>query len=126
MSGEQSGEFGVLRSYNGGPANDWHHGHDISADAGAPIVAPARGRVVFATELPVHGLGVILDHGAGVYSGYWHMSQIDARVGDLVQPGAVLGLVGETGVVTGPHLHWEVIVQGRDVDPVQWTELSFR
>ena len=126
VSGEQSGDFGVLRSYNGGPASDWHHGHDIDADAGAPIVAPAPGRVVFATELTVHGLGVILDHGAGVYSGYWHMSQIDARVGDLVQPGARLGLVGETGVVTGPHLHWEVIVQGRDVDPLQWTELSFR
>ena len=95
VSGEQSGDFGVLRSYNGGPASDWHHGHDIDADAGAPIVAPAPGRVVFATELPVHGLGVILDHGAGVYSGYWHMSQIDARVGDLVQPGARLGLVGK-------------------------------
>ena len=126
LLGETTGDFGVLRSYNGGPPNDWHHGLDITADAGTPIVAPAPGRVVFATELPVHGLGVILDHGAGVYSGYWHMSAIEASVGDLVQSGQTLGLVGETGVVTGPHLHWEVIVQGQDIDPIQWTEAAFR
>ncbi len=123
--GVDSGAFGVLRSYNGGPATDWHHGHDISADAGAVIRAPARGRVVFASDLPVHGSGVILDHGAGVYSGYWHMSEIQAEVGQLVNPGDPLGLVGTTGVTTGPHLHWEVIVQGTDVDPIQWTETTF-
>ncbi|PZC47587.1 MAG: Murein DD-endopeptidase MepM [Chloroflexi bacterium] len=122
--GVHEGAHGVLRSYNGGPASDWHHGHDISADAGSLIVAPARGRVVFATELPVHGLGVILDHGAGVFSGYWHMSEIQAQVGDLLNPGDPLGLVGTTGVSTGPHLHWEVIVQGVDVDPIQWTETA--
>jgi murein DD-endopeptidase MepM/ murein hydrolase activator NlpD len=123
--GEHSGDFGVMRSYNGGPVRDWHHGHDISADTGTVIVAPARGRVVFATELPVHGSGVILDHGAGVYSGYWHMSEIQAEVGQVVDPGDPLGLVGTTGVTTGPHLHWEVIVQGTDVDPIQWTETTF-
>ena len=123
--GEPSGDFGVMRSYNGGPVRDWHHGYDISADAGTVIVAPARGRVVFATDLPVHGSGVILDHGAGVYSGYWHMSEIQAEVGQLVNPGDPLGLVGSTGVSTGPHLHWEVIVQGTDVDPIQWTETVF-
>ena len=124
LFGVHEGAHGVLRSYNGGPATDWHHGHDISADAGSLIVAPARGRVVFATELPVHGLGVILDHGAGVFSGYWHMSEIRAQVGDLLNPGDPLGLVGTTGVSTGPHLHWEVIVQGVDVDPIQWTETA--
>ena len=123
--GEPSGDFGVMRSYNGGPVRDWHHGYDISADAGTVIVAPARGRVVFATDLPVHGSGVILDHGAGVYSGYWHMSEIQAEVGQLVNAGDPLGLVGSTGVSTGPHLHWEVIVQGTDVDPIQWTETTF-
>ena len=122
--GVHEGPHGILRSYNGAPVTDWHHGHDISADAGAPIVAPARGRVVFATELPVHGLGVILDHGAGVYSGYWHMQEIQADVGQLVNPGDALGLVGTTGASTGPHLHWEVIVQGTDVDPIQWTEAT--
>ena len=125
LVGVDSGAFGVLRSYNGGPATDWHHGHDISADAGAVIRAPARGRVVFASDLPVHGSGVILDHGAGVYSGYWHMSEIQAELGQMVNPGDPLGLVGTTGVTTGPHLHWEVIVQGTDVDPIQWTETTF-
>ena len=125
LVGVGSGDFGVLRSYNGGPATDWHHGHDISADAGAVIRAPARGRVVFASDLPVHGSGVILDHGAGVYSGYWHMSEIQAELGQIVNPGDPLGLVGTTGVTTGPHLHWEVIVQGTDVDPIQWTETTF-
>ena len=125
LVGVDSGAFGVLRSYNGGPATDWHHGHDISADAGAVIRAPARGRVVFASDLPVHGLGIILDHGAGVYSGYWHMSEIQAELGQMVNPGDPLGLVGTTGVTTGPHLHWEVIVQGTDVDPIQWTETTF-
>jgi murein DD-endopeptidase MepM/ murein hydrolase activator NlpD len=121
LQGDQNSDFGLLRSYNGGPVNDWHHGHDISAAAGSAIVAPAGGRVVFATELPVHGLGVILDHGAGVYSGYWHMSEISAPFGELVDAGDELGKVGSTGVSTGPHLHWEVIVQGQDVDPIQWT-----
>ena len=125
LVGVGSGGFGVLRSYNGGPATDWHHGHDISAAAGAVIRAPARGRVVFASDLPVHGSGIILDHGAGVYSGYWHMSEIQAELGQMVNPGDPLGLVGTTGVTTGPHLHWEVIVQGTDVDPIQWTETTF-
>ena len=120
-TGDAEGAFGVLRSYNGAPATDWHHGYDISAETGAPIAAPAAGRVVFAQELPVHGLGVILDHGAGVYSGYWHMSRIEASLGQAVTPGDLLGRVGASGLSTGSHLHWEVIVQGHDVDPIQWT-----
>ena len=120
-AGEAEAAFGVLRSYNGAPATDWHHGYDISAETGTPIAAPAAGRVVFAQELPVHGLGVILDHGAGVYSGYWHMSQIEVSSGQAVTPGDLLGRVGTSGLSTGSHLHWEVIVQGHDVDPIQWT-----
>ena len=117
-----SGRFGVLRSYNGAPPSDWHHGHDFSATEGEPIVAPAAGVVVFAGELPVHGNGVILDHGAGVYSGYWHMAAVDVPLGDQVDQGDRLGFVGNTGLSVGAHLHWEVIVHGQDVDPVQWLE----
>lgn len=124
LQGDDTGIFGALRSYNGAPASDWHHGHDISADTGDPIAAPARGRVVFADELPVHGFGVILDHGAGVYSGYWHMSEIRAQLGELVDAGTVLGLVGDSGLAVGAHLHWEVIVRGQDVDPLQWLEAA--
>ncbi len=124
VEGEVVGLFGVLRSYNGAPPNDWHHGHDIAADAGAPVVAPAGGVVVFAAELPVHGIGVIIDHGAGVYSGYWHMSELRTEVGARLDAGDAVGAIGTTGLSTGPHLHWEVIVHGRDVNPVQWLEAS--
>lgn len=120
LAGLDSGAFGALRSYNDAPPSDWHHGHDIDAAVGTPIRAPAAGMVVFAGELPVHGWGVILDHGAGVYSGYWHMSVVGVVLDAEVAAGDLLGEVGESGVVAGPHLHWEVIVHGRDVDPVQW------
>jgi len=118
--GEVTGVFGSKRSYDGVPSDGWHHGHDIAADHGDPIVAPAPGSVVWTGELIIHGMGVILDHGAGVYSGYWHMSLIAVREGMEVAPGDWLGNIGTTGLSTGPHLHWEVIIQGIDVDPVQW------
>ena len=118
--GEDSGYFGSRRMYNGVMGDQWHHGHDIAADHGDWIIAPARGVVVWSGELALHGLGVILDHGAGVYSGYWHMSEIAVAVGVEVEPGDWLGNIGSTGLSTGPHLHWEVIIQGIDVDPVQW------
>ena len=63
---------------------------------------------------------MILDHGAGVYSGYWHLSEIVVAPGQLVAEGDWLGNIGTTGVSTGPHLHWEVIVRGHDVDALQW------
>lgn len=119
-AGEDNGPFGGMRSYNGAPPTDWHHGHDIAADYGDPVVAAAPALVAWAGDLLIHGSGVILDHGAGVYSGYWHLSQIDAVVGQVVKAGDRLGLIGVTGLTTGPHLHWELIVRGRDVDPLQW------
>ena len=120
VEGEDSDRFGGMRSYNGGPALDWHHGHDIAADHGDPVVAPAPAVVAWAGELVVHGNGVILDHGAGVYSGYWHLSEIVVAPGQLLAEGEWLGNIGATGLSTGPHLHWEVIVRGRDVDALQW------
>ena len=122
LQGEFSGIFGALRSYNNAPPSDWHHGFDISASAGTPIAAPAAGVVVFTGELPVHGTGVILDHGAGVYSGYWHLSALLTQIGTTLAAGESLGRVGESGLAVGPHLHWEVIVHGRDVDPQQWLD----
>ena len=120
VEGEVTGVFGARRSYDGVAAQGWHHGHDIAAQHGDPLVAPAHGAVVWTGELVLHGMGVIIDHGAGVYSGYWHMSLVAVRAGHEVAPGDWLGNIGTTGLSTGPHLHWEVIVQGVDVDPVQW------
>ena len=120
VEGEVTGVFGAKRSYDGVVGDEWHHGHDIAAQHGDPLVAPAPGAVVWTGELVLHGMGVIIDHGAGVYSGYWHMSLIAVREGFEVETGDWLGNIGTTGLSTGPHLHWEVIVQGVDVDPVQW------
>ena len=120
VEGEVTGVFGARRSYDGVEAQGWHHGHDIAAQHGDPIVAPAPGTVVWTGEVILHGIGVIIDHGAGVYSGYWHMSLIAVREGMEVAAGDWIGNIGTTGLSTGPHLHWEVIIQGVDVDPVQW------
>ncbi len=120
IEGEVTGVFGAPRTYDGVPSSEWHHGHDIAGQHGDPLVAAAPGTVVWTGEVVLHGMGVILDHGAGVYSGYWHMSLIAVREGMEVAAGDWIGNVGTTGLSTGPHLHWEVIVQGIDVDPVQW------
>lgn len=122
VDGQDDSPFGIPRSYNGGPVTSWHHGHDIVADQGQPIWAAAAGVVVFAGALPIHGQGVIIDHGAGVFSGYWHMAEVSVVPGMTLTAGHEIGIVGSTGASTGPHLHWEVIVNGRDVNPLQWLE----
>lgn len=112
--------FGLMRSINGGPLSP-HSGTDLAADAGTAVVAAAAGRVAFAGPLHLRGNSVIIDHGAGVFSGYHHLSEIGAMEGQEVSPGQQIGLTGETGLAGGPHLHWEVIVHGVRVDPVLWT-----
>ncbi|MGC8838797.1 MAG: peptidoglycan DD-metalloendopeptidase family protein [Anaerolineae bacterium] len=115
-----SAPFGDRRAYGSGPATSFHDGMDFDAPAGAPVRAPARGRVVLVEDLWVRGKAVVLDHGQGVFSGYWHLSEVAVRPGQWVWPGTLLGRVGSTGLSTGPHLHWEVRVNGVPVDPVQW------
>ena len=117
--------FGSLRSYNGGPYDSFHGGMDFSGGEDRPITAPAPGVVVFAGPLTVRGNATIIDHGWGVYTGYWHQSSIAVSVGATVETGQILGYNGATGRVTGPHLHWELYVGGRQVDPLTWTETVF-
>jgi len=81
--------------------------------------------VVFIGKLVVRGNATVIDHGWGVYTGYWHQSQTLVKVGDHVTTGQILGYQGDTGRVTGPHLHWEVIVGDVQVDPLQWTKVTF-
>ncbi|RME43991.1 MAG: M23 family metallopeptidase [Chloroflexi bacterium] len=114
--------FGTRRSYNGGPVTDYHGGQDFRANAGDPVVAPAAGIVALAEPLKVRGNSVWIDHGMGVYSGYFHLSEITVEVGQEVKPGDLLGQVGSTGLSTGPHIHWEVRVHGIAVDPLEWTQ----
>ncbi|MGD8517615.1 MAG: LysM peptidoglycan-binding domain-containing M23 family metallopeptidase [Anaerolineae bacterium] len=117
--------FGQRRSYNGGPVSSYHSGQDLGADTGTPVYAPMTGTVVLAEPLKVRGQVVILDHGLGVFTGFWHLSQIDVTEGQRVGKGEVVGLVGNTGLSTGPHLHWEMRVAGVPVDPFQWTRQEF-
>lgn len=117
--------FGQRRSYGGGPVTSYHSGHDYGADAGTPILAPNAGTVALAEPLQVRGNAVILDHGLGVYSAFWHLSRIDVQAGQNVGQGEAVGLVGNTGLSTGPHLHWEMRVLGVPVEPLQWTQRVF-
>jgi murein DD-endopeptidase MepM/ murein hydrolase activator NlpD len=120
-TGPISAPFGVGRSYNGGPVTSFHGGTDFAADEGAPVVAAAGGRVAFAGFFAQRGNSVLIDHGAGVFTGYHHLSRIDVAEGQAVAAGTTIGAVGATGLATGPHLHWELVVGGITVDPVFWT-----
>ncbi len=113
-------EFGERRAYNDGPFNSWHNGLDIGAAEGAPIVAPAPGRVVYTGTLAIRGNFTAIDHGLGILTCYFHQSAILVRVGQEVQAGEPIGRVGTTGLSTGAHLHWEVRVEGVPVSPWQW------
>lgn len=117
----ESSNFGLLRSYNGGPYGSAHGGVDFDeAPMGALVRAAAPAVVALAEPLKVRGNVVILDHGWGVYTGYFHLSRIDVKPGQRVETGDLLGLVGETGLSTGPHLHWELRVNDIAVDPLEW------
>ena len=117
--------FGNRRSYNGSEYSYFHSGLDFCGGVGAEILAPAAGRVVFAGPLTVRGNATIIDHGWGIYTGYLHQSEILVNVGDSVQQGQLIGRVGGTGRVTGPHLHWEVWAGGVQVDPMDWLSQPF-
>ena len=118
-------EFGQARSINGGAVGGHHTGTDIANALGTPVIASAPGRVAWAGEMPIRGISVLIDHGAGVLSGYHHLDAAVAAVGELVEAGSVIGELGSTGLSTGPHLHWELTVWGVNVDPVTWTERDY-
>ncbi len=103
----------------------FHTGLDFAGGEGLQIYAPAPGEVVFAAPLTVRGNATIIDHGWGVYSGFWHQSEIRVNVGQMVETGQVIGLVGGTGRVTGAHLHWEVWVNGIQVNPLDWLSQAY-
>jgi len=110
--------FGARSIYNG-QARSPHSGTDFSARTGTPVAAPATGMVALAEPLYFTGNTVVLDHGLGLYSVLAHLSELRVKAGDRVQIGEVVGLVGATGRVTGPHLHWSVRLNGARVDPLQ-------
>ena len=115
-----SSRFGNRRSYNGSTYAYFHTGLDVFGGNGTEIYAPAPGVVVYTGNLAIRGNATLIDHGWGVYTGYMHQSEILVKIGDHVEAGQLIGLVGETGRVEGAHLHWEVLVGGVQVDPLDW------
>jgi murein DD-endopeptidase MepM/ murein hydrolase activator NlpD len=123
--GVMASGFGTLRSYNGGDYDTFHSGADLSGPTGTPIYAPANGIVVDTGLLDVRGYVTIIDHGRGVYTGYWHQSAILVEPGERVETGQQIGAIGSTGLSTASHLHWEMWVNGVQVDPMQWVRETF-
>lgn len=119
---EYSSFYGARRSYNGGPYRSYHEGLDFSAYGGTPVMAVASGRVVIAEQLYVRGGAVIIDHGLGIYSGTYHMSEVLVSPGEQVVAGQLIGRVGSTGLSTGNHLHWDLLINGVWVDPGAWLQ----
>jgi murein DD-endopeptidase MepM/ murein hydrolase activator NlpD len=117
--------YGNRRSYNNGPYIYFHTGLDFGVCANLNIYAAAPGKVVFAGPLTVRGNATIIDHGWGIYTGYYHQAKIEVKVGDMVQAGQLIGQIGATGRVTGPHLHFDLFVNSIQVDPHEWLDNAF-
>jgi murein DD-endopeptidase MepM/ murein hydrolase activator NlpD len=109
--------FGTRSVYNGEPRSP-HGGADFLSPAGTPVKAPNAGRVVFAGDLYFTGNTIVIDHGAGLFSLFAHLRAISVHESDTVTAGTVIGEVGATGRVTGPHLHWAIRANGARVDPM--------
>ena len=128
-TGYFTSKFGNRRTYNGIGTDlkiyGFHSGLDFGGGNGLPITSPAPGIVVYTGLLDVRGNATLIDHGWGVFSGFWHQSEIKVSPGDFVDTGQVIGLVGGTGRVTGAHLHWEIWVNGIQVDPEDWLVTTY-
>lgn len=117
VEGKPTSNFGT-RSYYNGERRSPHAGIDFTSEPGTPVAATNRGTVALAAALYFTGNTVIIDHGAQLFSVYAHLSVFHVKAGEAVTPETIIGLVGATGRVTGPHLHWSVRLNGARVDPL--------
>jgi hypothetical protein len=120
MTNLNFGERRIFNNYH----RSLHRGVDVASPSGSPVIASNSGKIVLARNLYYAGNAVIIDHGLGVFTFYCHFSKIRVKRGDVVRKGDVIGSVGATGRVTGPHLHWSVRVGGKNVDPFSLLSLS--
>jgi murein DD-endopeptidase MepM/ murein hydrolase activator NlpD len=125
VSGKRTGIFGSVRIMNGQARNP-HNGEDIGAPLGTEVVATNDGIVRLTVDHVFSGKGVFLDHGLGLYSMYFHLSEVLVKDGDVVKAGEIVGKVGATGRATGPHLHWGVKLNGARVNPYALLDLPFK
>lgn len=123
LQGRTSTEFGAARVYDGGKAGWRHKGIDIAAPEGNTIAASSDGEVAAINATKGHGNIIIINHGAGVYSHYYHLSKIFVKKGANVVKGQIIAAVGSTGLSTGPHLHWQINVFGVPVNPRNFMEM---
>ncbi len=117
--------FGTLRSYNGSDYDRYHRGVDFAGAPGTSVLAAAAGRVTLVDRLHIRGNTTVIDHGWGIFTLYAHQQDTLVQPGDLVTSGQVIGTIGSTGRSTGPHLHWELWLNGVNVDPMQWVQEIF-
>ncbi|MCB8968358.1 MAG: LysM peptidoglycan-binding domain-containing protein [Ardenticatenaceae bacterium] len=117
--------YGDSRSYNGGPFDIFHTGVDFGANAGTPVYASAPGNVVYSGALELRGNAVIIDHGRGVMTAYFHLTESFVTVGEAVSAGQLIATVGSTGLSSGPHLHWDLRILNVPVNGLQWTTTVF-
>ncbi|HEY5994810.1 MAG TPA: peptidoglycan DD-metalloendopeptidase family protein [Gallionellaceae bacterium] len=116
VEGRLASRFGLRRFFNGEPRLP-HAGLDVAVSRGTPVKASATGQVLATGEYFFNGNTVFIDHGNGLITMYCHMDRIDVQAGASIAKGQVIGLSGQTGRATGPHLHWSVILNGAMVDP---------
>jgi murein DD-endopeptidase MepM/ murein hydrolase activator NlpD len=121
--GRITSPYGGAREYNG-KVTSRHTGTDFAGAVGAPVVAPARGVVALVADFYLAGKAVYLDHGAGLVTGYFHLSRADVALGDTVSAGQRIGAVGRSGRVTGPHLHWIMRYGAISLDPMSLVRLG--
>jgi murein DD-endopeptidase MepM/ murein hydrolase activator NlpD len=122
MDSEITSAFGSYRTLNQ-VTQTRHTGWDFRAATGTPVRASAGGQVAYAGPLDIRGNYVLIDHGFGVFSGYAHFSQTYVTTGQTVNQGEIIGVSGNTGRSNGPHLHWEIAVNGEWIDSVAFTEM---
>jgi murein DD-endopeptidase MepM/ murein hydrolase activator NlpD len=120
VEGEMTDGFGGRRNPFGGSATEFHPGQDIRAERGTPVVVAANGTVVFAGTQSGYGQMVEVSHGDGLTTRYAHLSKLEVTVGQEIARGTLVGLVGSTGRSTGPHLHYEVRINGESVNPLAY------
>ena len=118
-NGIVTGVYGTQRYYNGVKGR-YHNGHDIAADIGTPIFSPSKGKIMLTGNYYYNGKFVMINHGSNLISIFLHMNQINVSKGSIVEKGEIIGTVGNTGLSTGPHLHWSVMLNNVYVDPIEF------